>query len=81
MAVPAVVVSIMGLVCCGVLGPIGLIMGAVELNAIDKGRTDPDKRGAARAATIIGAVATLLTLGFVALVVLLATASTPGTVN
>ena len=75
----ALVCSILGLVCCIPLGPIGLIMGAMDLRAIDNGLTDPTKRGAARAATILGAVATILSLGFLLLILLSAFASnTPG---
>ncbi len=78
-AVPAIVLSIMGITCCGITAPIGLIMGYIDLRAIDEGRTDPDKRGTARAALIIGAVSTLLFVGMTGLWILLTVvASTSG---
>jgi len=65
---PAATVSIIGLVCCAPLGPVGLIMGLIETRAIDSGQTDPAKRGSARTAIILGAVSTGLYL-FLAIVV------------
>ncbi|MCP4223749.1 MAG: DUF4190 domain-containing protein [Actinomycetia bacterium] len=70
-AVPAMVLSVMGIACCGLTAPIGLIMGYIDLRAIDEGRTDPEKRGTARAALIVGAVSTTLFVGMVAVWILL----------
>ena len=67
MAVPALVLSIVGLTCCGFTGPIGLIMAAIDLKAIDNGQTDPEKRGTARAALILGAISTALIVGLIVL--------------
>lgn len=53
----------MGLACC-FLGPVGLVLGAVDLRAIDRGLTDPTNRGSARAAVILGSVGSILLLGF-----------------
>jgi hypothetical protein len=61
--VVALVLSILGIACCGLTAPIGLAMGYFDLRAIDEGRTDPGQRGTARAAVIVGAVATLLFVG------------------
>lgn len=60
LAMPALVLSIAGLLCCGLTAPFGLALGALDMRAIDRGLTDPSKRGTARAAVILGAVATVL---------------------
>ncbi len=60
MAVPALVLSIAGLACCGITAPLGMALGVADLRAIDRGITDPSRRGAARAAIILGALATAL---------------------
>lgn len=66
----ALVVSILGIFCCGVPAPIGLILGSIEIRAIDQGLSDPEQRGTARAATIIGAVATILFVGYLGILAL-----------
>ena len=66
MATPALVLSIVGLMCC-FTGPIGLIMAVIDLKAIDNGQTDPEKRGTARAALILGAIPTALFVGLMVL--------------
>ena len=68
-ATPALVLSIIGLACCGITAPIGLVLGAGDLRAIDRGLTDPSKRGTARSATILGAVGTFMLFGVVLLAV------------
>ncbi|MEL7156111.1 MAG: DUF4190 domain-containing protein [Actinomycetota bacterium] len=60
LAMPALVLSIAGLLCCGVTAPFGFALGALDMRAIDRGLTDPSKRGTARAAVILGAVASVL---------------------
>ncbi|MEM9131489.1 MAG: DUF4190 domain-containing protein [Actinomycetota bacterium] len=60
LATPAVACSIAALVCCGLTGPIGMVLGALDMRAIDAGVTDPSQRGRARTAFILGAVATIL---------------------
>jgi TRAP-type C4-dicarboxylate transport system permease small subunit len=59
-ATTALVVSILGIVCCGVLAPVGWYVGQQELSAIDSGRRDPTNRGTANAARVIGIIFTLL---------------------
>jgi hypothetical protein len=67
-AVPALVFSVLGLpFCCGPLSIVGLFMGRAEMNAIDRGESDPTKRGTAQAAYIIGIIgAAFLVLGILA---------------
>lgn len=80
-ATPALVLSVIGLACC-LTGPIGMIMGASDLRAIDRGLTDPSRRGAARAAVIIGAISSFLLFGMLLLwLVFGATALLSGTGN
>ncbi len=48
--------SIGGMLCCGPLTIVGLVMGRTEIGAIDRGETDPTKRGLATAAFVVGVV-------------------------
>ena len=65
----ALVVSIVGLVCCQVLGIVAWIMANSELKAIQEGRRNPANEGTATAARIIGIVTTvLLAIGIVFLI-------------
>lgn len=69
----ALVLSIIGLVCCQVLGIVGWVMGNNELEAIKAGKRNPANEGTANAARIIGIVATVI-LGIGILLALLAVA-------
>lgn len=65
--------SIAGIVCCGIPGIAGLIMGRREMNDIDAGLVDPSKRGLAQAAFVVGCVSIgvmVLGVGFLTLAVL-----------
>ena len=67
----ALVLSIIGLVCCQVLGIIAWVMANNELKGIKEGRRNPDNEGTASAARIIGIVTTvLLGLGIITLIIL-----------
>jgi TRAP-type C4-dicarboxylate transport system permease small subunit len=59
-ATTALVLSILGLLCCGILGVAGLIMGNTERKAITEGRRDPVNQGTAQAAFVVGIVAVVL---------------------
>lgn len=59
-ATTALVLSIFGLLCCGVLGVVGAIMANTEKQAIASGRRDPSNQGMAQAAFVIGIVAVVL---------------------
>jgi hypothetical protein len=62
-AVLALIISITGLVaCCGLTCPIGWYLGQRELNAIDAGRRQPQNRGTANGAKIIGIIGTAIML-------------------
>lgn len=57
LAVPALVLALLSMVCCGVFTALpALIMGWLDLRAISDGRTDPDKRGMAIAAVVVGSI-------------------------
>ncbi len=77
-ATVALVLSIMGFMCCGVPSIIGLFMAQSELAAIRRGDVDPTNHGTARAAFIIGMIVSVLTLGVFVLwiVALFASAAT-----
>ncbi len=49
--------SIVSIVVCGPLSIAGILLGQADLEAIDRGETDPSKRGLARAAFVVGIVA------------------------
>lgn len=56
----ALALSILGLILCGVLAPIGMVMGRNELQRIDIGQGDPSARGMAQAAWVIGLIGTII---------------------
>lgn len=66
----ALVLSIVGLVCCQVLGIVAWVMANNELEGIKSGRRNPTNEGTANAARIIGIVCTVL-LGVGILIALL----------
>lgn len=66
----ALALSILGLVLCGLLAPVGMVMGRNELQRIDSGFGDLSARGMAQAAWIIGLIGTvILALGVLFLVI------------
>lgn len=56
----ALVISIIGLVCCQILGIVAWIMANNELEGIKAGRRNPINEGTANAARIIGIITTVL---------------------
>lgn len=56
----ALALSILGLVLCGLLAPVGMVMGRNELQRIDSGFGDRSARGMAQAAWIIGLIGTVI---------------------
>lgn len=56
----ALAASIVGLICCGPLSIVGLVVGRQEVSNIDAGRSDPGKRGMAQAAFIVGLIGVVL---------------------
>ena len=66
----ALVLGIVGLVCCQVLGIVAWVMANNELEGIKAGRRNPQNEGTATAARIIGIIGTvLLGLGIIALII------------
>jgi putative exporter of polyketide antibiotics len=59
-ATTALVLSILGLLCCGILGVVGLVLANNEKQGIAAGRRDPVNQGMAQAAFVIGIVAIAL---------------------
>jgi hypothetical protein len=69
----ALVLSILGLVCCQVLGIVAWVMANNELEGIKSGKRNPANEGTANAARIIGIVSTvLLAVGVVLLLLAVA---------
>ncbi|HLF43496.1 MAG TPA: DUF4190 domain-containing protein [Acidimicrobiia bacterium] len=59
-ATTALVLGIIGIVCCGLLGIAAWVMANNELQAISSGRRDPVNEGTAKAARVVGIVGTAL---------------------
>ncbi len=79
-ATTALVLVVVGLFCCGVPSIIGTVMAKADLNAIRRGETDPQNKGAAQAGFILGIIASILWLAVAALwflAVLLSIATAP----
>jgi len=74
-ATTALVLGILGIVCCGILGIVAWVMANNELQAIASGRRDPMNEGTAKAAKVVGIVGTAL-IAVPILVFFLATAGT-----
>jgi hypothetical protein len=77
-AVAALFLSILGFFCCGIPSVIGMVMGRMDINAIESGQTDPRNHNIAQAAFIVGLIATLLTLGVFLFYMLLVVAAVVG---
>jgi uncharacterized membrane protein YjgN (DUF898 family) len=68
-ATTALVLGILGIVCCQVLAPVAWIMANNEMEGIRAGRRNPTNEGTSNAARIIGIVGTvLLAIGVVFLI-------------
>lgn len=59
-ATAALVLGILGFVCCFFLAPFAWWIGAVEVSAIDAGRRPPQNRGVGNAGKILGIIGTVL---------------------
>ena len=59
-ATTALVLSILGILVCQLLGPVGWVIANKELAAIDAGLRDPNQRGTAKAGQIVGIIATVI---------------------
>lgn len=59
-AVPALVLSLVGLACCGLPAVVGAVLAQRDLLAIATGRTDPAKRSTAQIALVVGLAGTVL---------------------
>jgi hypothetical protein len=72
-ATTALVLGILGIVCCQVLSIVAWIMGNNELEGIKAGRRNPANEGTANAARILGIIGTaLLAVGVVVGILLVA---------
>lgn len=68
-ATTALVLSIFGLLCCGPLSLVGMLMGRSEVKAIGRGEIDPTNHGTAQAGFIVGLVGTIIWAGLLVLYV------------
>jgi hypothetical protein len=68
-ATTALVLGILGIVCCAPLGIFAWIMANNELEGIKAGRRNPENEGTANASRILGIIGTaLLGLGLIVLI-------------
>ena len=66
----ALVLGILGIVCCGPLAVVAWIMANKELEGIASGHRNPQNEGTAKAAKVVGIVGTvLLGIGLIVLFV------------
>lgn len=71
-ATTALVLGILGIICCQPLGIFAWVMGNNEIAAIREGRRNPANEGTAGAARILGIISVvLLAIGVVALSLIL----------
>lgn len=59
-AVVAVVLGVLGIICCGLLAPVAWYLAGEELKHIDAGRLPETNRGMAQVAKILGIIGTIL---------------------
>ena len=59
-AITALVLGILGIICCGLLAPIAWYLGSQEVKAIREGRSPAAGEGLAKAAVILGIIGTIL---------------------
>jgi ABC-type Fe3+ transport system permease subunit len=59
-ATTALVLGILGIICCPILGIVAWIMGNNELEGIRSGRRSPASEGTANASRILGIIGTVL---------------------
>ena len=59
-AIVALVLGILGIICCGLLAPIAWYLGSQEVRAIQEGRSPVAGEGLAKAAKILGIIGTVL---------------------
>jgi TRAP-type C4-dicarboxylate transport system permease small subunit len=59
-ATMAVVLGVLGIVCCGFLAPAAWYLASEEIKAIDAGRIAESNRGMAQVAKILGIIGTIL---------------------
>lgn len=56
----ALILGILGIVCCGLLAPVAWYMGRKEVQAVDAGLSSQENRGMAMAGMILGIVGSVL---------------------
>ena len=56
----AVVLGVLGIICCGLLAPAAWYLASEELKAINAGRLSEANRGMAQVAKILGIIGTIL---------------------
>ena len=59
-AIVALVLGILGIICCGLLAPIAWYLGGQEIRAIHEGRSPVAGEGFAKVAKILGMIGTAL---------------------
>ncbi|MGV3516059.1 DUF4190 domain-containing protein [Luteitalea sp.] len=59
-ATMAIVLGVLGIVCCGLLAPGAWYLASEEIKAIDAGRIAESNRGMAQVAKILGIIGTIL---------------------
>jgi hypothetical protein len=59
-ATTALVLAILGIICCGPLAIVGWVIANNELAGIAAGRRTPSNEGTAKAARIVGIIGTVL---------------------
>jgi hypothetical protein len=59
-AIVALILGILGIVCCGLMAPIAWFLGSQEIKAIREGRAPVAGEGLAKAGMILGIIGSIL---------------------
>lgn len=69
-AITSLVLGILGVLLCGLVAPIAIVLGVMGLREAQRGECAPPSRGLAIAGLVLGVVGTLVTIGGLAMILI-----------